>query len=196
MLDRYKLPITFDAARLQTDLARLRSDLYVPHFNQRQYVGDWSVLPLREPEGSLVPGYSDPSKTGKFVNTQYLDTLPYFQEVIDCFSPIRGKGAVQSARLMRLGPGGIITEHKDFNLGIEYGEIRLHIPIVTNSLVEFYANCDRLTMLPGECWYVDFGLPHSVKNLGDTERVHLVLDCVVDEHVRSFFPEGVHLRIS
>jgi hypothetical protein len=31
-------------------------------------------------------------------------------------------------------------------------------------------------MQPGECWYANFSLPHSVRNDGATDRVHLVVD--------------------
>ena len=38
-------------------------------------------------------------------------------------------------------------------------------------------------MLPGETWYVDFNLRHRVANNGATPRIHLVLDCVVNDWV-------------
>ena len=31
-------------------------------------------------------------------------------------------------------------------------------------------------MLPGECWYTNVNYVHSVKNTGDTDRFHLVMD--------------------
>jgi hypothetical protein len=35
----------------------------------------------------------------------------------------------------------------------------------------------------GECWYLDSGLPHLVRNDGDERRVHLVMDCVVNDFI-------------
>ena len=33
----------------------------------------------------------------------------------------------------------------------------------------------------GEAWYLNLNLRHSVVNSGPTPRVHLVIDCVVDD---------------
>jgi len=39
-------------------------------------------------------------------------------------------------------------------------------------------------MKAGECWYLDLSLPHWVENHGSTDRVHLVIDCDVNEWLR------------
>ena len=44
-------------------------------------------------------------------------------------------------------------------------------------------------MNEGEAWYLKFNLKHSVRNNGAAERVHLVVDCVANDWLRSFFPE-------
>ena len=36
-------------------------------------------------------------------------------------------------------------------------------------------------MVAGECWYLNLSKPHRVHNRGATERMHLVLDCVVND---------------
>jgi Mg/Co/Ni transporter MgtE len=36
-------------------------------------------------------------------------------------------------------------------------------------------------MQPGEAWYTNVNLPHSVENKGQTNRVHLVIDCIRNE---------------
>ena len=76
------------------------------------------------------------------------------------------------------------SEHSDFDLGEQLGEVRLHVPVVTNSKVEFYLAGKRVAMDAGECWYLDLSLPHRVQNRGASERVHLVLDCVLNEWLR------------
>jgi hypothetical protein len=77
--------------------------------------------------------------------------------------------------------GGHIREHRDAGLCLEQGLARLHVPIVTGDAVEFYLDRDLVTMAPGECWYLNFDLPHRVQNLGTTDRVHLVIDCSTNE---------------
>jgi aspartyl/asparaginyl beta-hydroxylase (cupin superfamily) len=87
-------------------------------------------------------------------------------------------------RLLRLGPGSRIREHRDYRLGLEDGEIGIHIPIVTNPKVEFFLNQKRLAMNEGECWYLNLNLLHRVENSGATERIHLVIHCIVNQWVR------------
>jgi hypothetical protein len=70
-------------------------------------------------------------------------------------------------------------------LGEEGGDVRLHIPVVTNPSVEFYLAGRRVPMQAGECWYLDLSLPHRVQNLGASERVHLVIDCVLNDWLRA-----------
>jgi hypothetical protein len=58
-------------------------------------------------------------------------------------------------RLLRLGPGGVIKEHRDYDLGYDLGEARLHVPIVTDPEVAFHLRNRRVTMAEGETWYLD-----------------------------------------
>ena len=39
-------------------------------------------------------------------------------------------------------------------------------------------------MKEGECWYLDLSLPHWVENHGKTDRIHLVIDCLVNDWLR------------
>ena len=49
----------------------------------------------------------------------------------------------------------MIREHGDFGLEYYDGEIRVHVPVVINPQVEFLLNGDRLTLAPGEAWYLN-----------------------------------------
>ncbi len=90
-------------------------------------------------------------------------------------------------RLLRLGAGSRIREHRDFCLGFEDGEVRIHVPVVTSPLVEFYSAGRRIEMREGEAWYVNFNLPHRLYNGAAFDRVHLVIDGPVNDWVRSLF---------
>jgi quercetin dioxygenase-like cupin family protein len=65
--------------------------------------------------------------------------------------------------------------------------VRLHIPITTNAQLEFYLNKQRVIMQEGECWFLNFNYPHAVNNLGKTDRIHLVMDCNVNDWLAVFF---------
>ncbi|MEL6865420.1 MAG: aspartyl/asparaginyl beta-hydroxylase domain-containing protein, partial [Bacteroidota bacterium] len=69
-----------------------------------------------------------------------------------------------------------IKPHRDFRLGYEDDNFRIHIPITTNDQVSFVLGGEQLRMLPGECWYTNVNFTHSVANNGSTDRVHLVID--------------------
>ena len=176
--DRVRLPLAFDPARLAADLAALDGSAWVEHYVRQNYDGDWSVVPLRAPKGATHPIqmiYSPPGITD-FVDTAFLERTPYFAEAIAAF-----RCPVMSVRLMRLTPGSVIKEHRDHDLAAEEGVARIHVPVVTNAGVEFQLNGSPVPMLPGEAWYLRLADPHSVANRGDTTRVHLVIDVVVND---------------
>jgi hypothetical protein len=86
---------------------------------------------------------------------------------------------------MKLTPGSVIKEHRDYDLAMEEGAARLHIPVQTNPGVEFMLNGLPVAMAPGECWYLRLSDPHRVANRGETDRVHLVIDCRVNDWLRT-----------
>ena len=182
--DRLQLPLSFDPALLRRDLEALAATAWTSHFVHQNYEGDWSVIPLRCAAGETHPIrmiYSDPLAT-TFVDTPMLAACPYFREVIAAFGcPVR------NARLMRLTPGSVIKEHTDLDLGVEDGEARVHIPVTTSPEVEFLLNRTRVEMKAGETWYLRLSDPHAVANRGTTDRVHLVLDLVIDDWLKGFF---------
>ncbi|PHN07413.1 aspartyl/asparaginyl beta-hydroxylase domain-containing protein [Flavilitoribacter nigricans] len=183
MQDRLQLPIQFDQQRLQQDLQQLeqqRKD-WTDHFVSQNYEGSWSVIPLRGPKGAEHPVmmiYSNPTVT-EYADTPFLDHCPYFREVLRYF-----QCPLQAVRLMKLTTGSRIKEHCDHDLDYDQGNARIHIPVHTNPLVEFYLNDKRVQMQAGECWYLRLSDPHRVYNPGP-DRIHLVLDMQVNDWLRT-----------
>jgi ribosomal protein S18 acetylase RimI-like enzyme len=177
--DVLKLALQFDAARLRADLARMTAEAFVPHFNTAYFQGDWSALPLRSVGGRADHIYPDPASKNSFADTPLLARCPGVQEVLAALPCPH-----QAVRFLRLKTGSSIKEHRDMELGFEDGEIRLHIPVITNPGVEFMLAGNRVVMNEGECWYLNFNLPHRVDNRGATDRIHLVIDCVVNNWLR------------
>ena len=175
MLSCARLPLAFDPQALQEDLERLPTDDWVAHFNAQYYDGDWSGLPLRSVAGRPAGLYPDPAAAEPYADTAVLERCPSLRQVIDSF-----RCELRSVRLLRLGPGAAIHEHRDYGLGYELGEVRIHVPLTTSPDVEFLLDGERVQMSAGEVWYLDLSLPHAVTNRGASERVHLVIDCVVN----------------
>ena len=166
-----KLPFLFDEDKLVNDLQQLLTSDWIPHFNQQGYTGEWNSLPLYAPGGNPnnILAYAEASE--KIIATPILKDCKYFQQLIARFlCPF------SSVRLLRLNAGAYIKPHRDFRSGYEDDFFRLHVPIITNSEVNFTLDGQRLRMQPGECWYTNVNYVHSVSNNGSTDRIHLVID--------------------
>lgn len=183
MPNTYQLALTFDPEPLKADLHSIGKHEWVGHFNTRYFDGDWSGVALRSLGGVSTQLYPDPHAVGEIADTPILEACPNIRKVLAAFAC-----DIKSARLLRLGPGSSIKEHRDYELGREAGEIRLHIPLTTNERVEFYLDGRLVNMKEGECWYLNFNLPHRVENRGSTARVHLVIDCVINDWLDSLLP--------
>ncbi|MBL4707357.1 MAG: aspartyl/asparaginyl beta-hydroxylase domain-containing protein [Flavobacteriales bacterium] len=167
-----KFPMQFEEEKLMKDLAILLDKKWQPHFNTNGYEGEWTIIPLYAPKGDENNIWALSHNNENLpVETALLKLCPYFKEVIDSF-----KFPIVTARILKLNEGAFIKTHTDHELGYEDHTFRLHIPITTNNLVEFILNEERLTMLPGDCWYTNVNYPHSVANRGNKDRVHLVID--------------------
>lgn len=176
-----RLPYRFDADRLQSDLNKI-DEHWIAHLNKIQYSGDWSAIPLRSKSGNIndiVPHVSDKDD---FLDTYVMEQCSYIKEVIESLP-----GDKKAIRLMRLKPGAMIKEHRDMDLCYEKGEARIHVPVITNEKVDFLLEGEKMDLLAGECWYMNFDLPHSLVNNGDSDRVHLVIDCIVNEEMKELF---------
>ena len=171
-----RLPWRFDAASLRADVEALAAEDWVPHFNTAYYEGDWSGAALRSVGGQAGRLYPDPTASASFADTPLHARCPGARAAL---SQLRCP--LLAVRFLRLGAGSRIKEHADLNLGFEDGEVRIHVPVTSGPDVEFLLDGRRVEMAEGEAWYLDLNLPHSVVNRGTSPRVHLVVDCVVDE---------------
>ncbi|MGQ0589391.1 MAG: aspartyl/asparaginyl beta-hydroxylase domain-containing protein [Sphingosinicella sp.] len=176
--DRIRLPLDFDAGALAADLAAFGEQDWTRHFVRDNYEGAWAALPLRAAVGETHPT----RMIGvllfehEFADTQLLDRAPAIRAALGRF-----RCPLKSARLMRLGAGARIREHVDPELDAGEGRARLHVPLTTNLDVTFLLAGTRIEMTPGSTWYLRLTEPHAVSNDGAGDRVHLVIDAVVDD---------------
>lgn len=190
MIETLRLPLDFDPDALLRDLERVPDDLWTAHVNRNDYEGDWSGVALRGQAGATHPILQLTAHPGidEWEDTDLMGTCSYFAEVASRFAcPLQG------VRLLRLAPGSIITEHSDLGLGLEDGEARIHVPIQTSPDVEFWLNSHRVELHAGETWYLNVSLPHRVTNNSSEPRVHLILDCIVDDWLRDLFRKAEEL---
>lgn len=185
--DRVRLPLSFDAAELAAETLTFAADEWVPHFNQQIYEGVWTGVALRSVGGVATQLYPDPAAQAPFADTETLDRCPALRRALEQF-----RCPLLAARLLTLTPGSVINEHRDYCLGWEDGEIRVHIPVITSPEVEFVLDGRPVELKAGEAWYMDLNQPHSVANRSERVRVHLVIDCVVDEWLTELMSTAVN----
>lgn len=82
--------------------------------------------------------------------------------------------------LAKLTAHGHIPAHRDGGYYLQ-GVHRCHIPITTNELVEFEINGEAINMKAGECYEINNKITHAVKNNGNMDRVHLIIDIIPDK---------------
>ena len=172
---------SYDIKKLQLDLTNAEQKYSsLPQLGP-YHDGSWTGIALRNANGdyktTVVFG------GGSYSDTEVLASCPYFKEIISNFPFTIG-----CARLLFVPPGKKIGVHTDTGLNWDSGAIRIHIPIVTNENVKFYIEDEQLNWKEGELWYGDFSLPHKLHNQSDITRVHLVLDCLVDNTFLALFP--------
>ena len=177
-----KLPCHVDLLALQDELARLLEATgvsWVDHVNRKDYSGGWDVLPLR---CQRVHAEAHPVLQGfAIANGEDWQDLPVlitcpaikaFLQTLKC--------PLKSVRLMRLKAGAEIKPHRDHGLSLEYGEARLHLPLQTSTKIRFLVNGQDVPMREGELWYINADQIHAVQNLGDEDRINLVIDCIAN----------------
>ena len=176
----------------EKDIQHIKSRLlvettWVSHVNRNNYQGSWDVLSLRclnrHKEAHPILQcftHDDPvhnelssSQNQGWVNLPLMEQYPAIHKV---FSYLQCP--IKSIRFMRLGPKDKILPHRDEGVSLQWGEARLHIPIISTPLVNFIVASHKVNMNPGELWYIDADKEHSVENNGSQERVHLVIDCL------------------
>ena len=165
--------------QLQQEVVLLENSLWKAHYNTAHYEGGWTILPLRSINGTIdniISLHSTAAETiPAYKDTVLLEQCNYIRSVLDFFECEK-----TAVRLMKLHASAVIKEHSDHDLSFEDGEVRLHIPVMTNPAVEFFLDDERIVMEEGECWYMNLTLKHRINNFSNIDRVHLVIDCKVN----------------
>lgn len=184
----------FDAARLKREVQKLESGAWKDHYNRSNYTGSWSTLQLRSINGSLDNNTAIHAGALQgehvFKDSVLMNECPYIKEVVDHF-----KMEKTTIRLMKLEAGANIKPHRDPGLNFEEGEVRIHIPVITNPQLHFFLESDRLIMEEGSCWYLNLALQHCVRNEGSAARVHLVIDGIVNDGLQAYFAQPQHKAV-
>ena len=158
----FQLPVLFDVARLQAEVAALPSRAWSPHPDG---VAGNSAARLITVDGAENDGH-----VGQMLPTQWLAAMPYLRQALTSFGVVWSR-----SRLMRLAPGVGVPEHADINYHW-HTRVRLHVPVFTAPQVCFHCDGQSVHMAAGEVWIFDNWRRHHVENNASSERIHLVAD--------------------
>ncbi len=158
----FQLPVHFDVARLQAEVAALPDEAWVPH-------------PDRVPGNSATRlltagGQETDTIHGQMLPTRWLETMPYVRQALASFGVVWGR-----SRLMRLAAGASVPMHADINYNW-HTRVRMHVPVFTRPEVSFHCDGQAVHMAAGEAWIFDNWRQHHVENKSDAARIHLVAD--------------------
>ncbi len=181
MIRYCRLNLPFDTRHLPDDLQFLLQKDWKQHLNTSHFEGDWMILALVAPGGKNI-SVADALQGESYHPTPLLSLCPAIAAFLKQF-----KCPLKAVRLMKLNAGAKIKRHKDQDLAYELGEARIHVPLQTNRQVRFLLDNDLIPMMTGECWYINANLYHSVDNEGTTDRIHLVIDCEVNDWLKEIF---------
>lgn len=73
---------------------------------------------------------------------------------------------------------GVIPQHVDTGYSLCTAR-RIHVPVITNEGVIFTVGGEARALPAGEIWEINNTRAHSVENTSDQDRVHLIVDWVV-----------------
>ena len=158
----FQLPVLFDGARLQAEVAALPEAAWVSHPDSLPGNSAARLISAGGEETDSVHGHMLP--------TQWLATMPYLRQVLAGFGVVWSR-----SRLMRLAPGASVPEHADINYHW-HTRVRLHIPVNTQPEVRFHCDGQSVHMAAGEAWIFDNWRRHHVENNAPADRIHLVAD--------------------
>ena len=202
--EKYTLkPFDLDFTKIVPKLAKQleeKSLEFTNHYSNYNKEKAWSAISLRgySPDWRFITKPVEMNKKCKeehkdekfeLQDTELRKEFPLVEDILSSF-----KTEIHRVRFMNLKPGdGELERHTDQvdpDLGISNGRLmRVHIPIVTNSKVEFTSwgitgSKTIVNMEEGHCWYLDIRKPHRAINGGNSWRTHLVIDVVANEQVR------------
>ncbi len=160
-----------DSANLKGIVCALREEEWdADPFRQRAYKAHRDTQTV-----NLVFDY-DFRHTEPTLHPMYHTLAPQLDPIFKAIAKLRDwRGNIIRVLLARLKAGGAIASHVDQGFSLMHSH-RLHIPIVSNELVTFTIEDERICMREGEVWEINNARKHSVTNQGAEPRVHLIVD--------------------
>ena len=137
--------------------------------------GGWLTLSLMNNTGNAVDTLITDAEA---IPTDLLETMPEMHTFLN------GLGLKYMwVRLANMKPGAGLWEHVDYTDLDEVPRFRLHLPITDVPEAFLIIKGYKIRMKPGYMWKLDPTRNHAATNFGSVDRIHLLIDCYVDDHL-------------
>ena len=157
-----------DESSIRKTLDNLNNYDWKPTWSDKRYAGDhWMSCPLIE-------------EYNKTPNFNLFEIAAIVEDKMKC--------KIKNLMFLSMLPGGDIPPHRDMVGNIGLVGLRIHIPIITNPGVNFTVGGKKVVMSVAELWALDTSYTHSVQNFGNENRIHLVMDVIVNDWILKLLP--------
>tara|TARA_S200000501_G_scaffold240545_1_gene225394 strand:+ start:199 stop:912 length:714 start_codon:yes stop_codon:yes gene_type:complete len=171
----YKIDFNFDYQKILREYNEAKNKLSkINHPSIGiDHDGGWEVVALYSETG-------DAASVGKKVDiiTKPTEIIKYFSYTHEVIKELLKKFDCQPRRIRfsTLKAKKKINWHRDWDESMEYGNSRLHLPLVVNDECKSNLCHESYQWSPGGLFYGDYSFPHQIINHGIDERLHLIID--------------------
>lgn len=123
-------------------------------------------------------------------NFPAMGKLTEAHKLINQITSIVGAKELGRILIVSLCSGGVITPHADEGAYADYYE-RFHIVLKSEPGNIFYCDGEYVEMKIGELWWFNHKEKHHVVNHSETERIHVIVDCVAPNYRRERLSHAV-----
>lgn len=172
------LPLRFDAALLEAEVASLPASLWGTTGGR---VGVHVAA-----ESIFLRGHAPAEGNLPIEDRAPLALVPYVRQIIETQIP----AAPMRCLLARLPAGAVVPVHVD-RAPYFAQTLRLHIAVTSHEQAYMLCAGRSYIMRPGYLWALNNNAPHGVWNADDTrERTHLICDFLPSVALRSLLAAG------
>lgn len=190
MINFFTIAKGIDVSRLTSQLAT-QSHLFDEITDRQAYEGsahkDTRAIFLRWCKGlSVLAAFTE-------IPAFNFPAMGQLTEAHELINQITSKvGALELGRILivSLRPGGVITPHADEGAYADHYE-RFHIVLKSEPGNVFICGDESVEMKTGELWWFNHKESHSVVNNSSSERIHMIIDCVMPALRRERIPRAI-----
>ena len=173
-----KLPLSLEK-KISQEIRKLLNN--PSEYNHYLVNGSVKVIPLISPNGKKyrLSGFSNgPS----FKKCSLIESCPYINLFLDSIP-----GKKFSCRISIMEGKTEIFPHRDYFRSLEFGVVRLHVPIQTDPKIFFNIEGKNYHLQRGHLHYVDISKVHYLKNPLKKKRIHFIIDLEVTAELLDLF---------